>query len=147
VKIPSVQAIAASAIMLGAMIAVPITTAGPAAAAGTIPAGQQSCSAGQPKLDYEYANLTTRVSTWSNVCGTGTWNFNQSGNYELLAIRMPTTPTHRVWLYAYGPYAGDSVCAWSPNTDVYVYYLTNPGSELYQLWTGQIQVSTSTAKC
>jgi hypothetical protein len=147
VKIPGVQAMAASLIMLGAMIAIPIATAGPAAAAGTIPAAPQSCSGGQPKLDYEYININTRVSTWSNVCGTGDWTWDTSGTYQLLALRMPTTPTHRVWLHLTGVYTGEQACVFSQNADIYVWYLTNPGSDLYQVWTGDVQVSANTASC
>ena len=147
VKIPGTRPIALSLIMLGAMIAVPITTAGPAAAVTTIPAAPQSCAAGQPKLDYEYANTQTRVSTWSNVCGTTTGNWNQSGLYLLEAIRMPTTPTHRVWLHSSSAAPGSAVCAYSQNQDIYVYYLSSPPSDFWQRFTGDVQVSANTASC
>ena len=146
-KIPGIRPIALSLIMLGAAIALPITTAGPAAAVTTIPAAPQSCAAGQPKLDYEYANTQTRVSTWSDVCGTTTWNWNQSGLYLLEAIRMPTTPTHRVWLHSSSAAPGSAVCAYSQNQDVYVYYLSSPPSDFWQRFTGDIQVSANTAAC
>lgn len=119
------RGLAASTLFLASVIGIPLATAGPAAAAGgSIPAVSPTCSAGQPKLDYEWyervngGGVSDKV--WSNVCGTGTWTWLKAvaggGNY-LAEIRMPTTPYHRVWLHLSGH---TPLCLYSRNTDISV---------------------------
>jgi hypothetical protein len=144
-------------VMLGTIIGLPLATTGSAAAAnGTIPGGQETCSSGQPKLDYEFgltANDGFNYSDeeWANVCGTGTWNWDVGNGYDgdwgLVAVRMPTTPGHRVWLHQYANNTGWSYCINGTDTDFYV-PVGGPNSGAYQYeLPGNVQVSANTASC
>jgi len=140
---------ATSLLMAGVLAGLPIAVAGPAVAAvnGTLPFQPQTCAAGQPKLDYEYTPTGTQNAPfiWSNVCGTGTWNWSAEGT--LYVIRMPTSPTHRVWMHIYDAGTGqtlDTYCFWSPNQDLYVDDYPPPTD-----WQNpsDIQVSDNTTHC
>jgi hypothetical protein len=123
-------------------------TAVPAQAASQIPGPQQTCSAGQPKLDYEYIYETDSSNsyTWSNVCGTGTWTWNDAGPgdypYFLYAIRMPTSPYHRIWLHQYANGSGATACFYSTGNDVYI-----PSIPTWETQPGNVQVSANTSPC
>jgi hypothetical protein len=127
-------------------------TALPAQATSYIPSSSpETCSSGQPKLDYEWLNAvgTTQNYYWSNVCGEGTWTWIDSQNghsYYLWALRMPTSPSHRIWLHQNADGSGLSACFYSTGNDI---YMTNYYSQ-YGLWIdqpGNIQVSANTSPC
>jgi hypothetical protein len=134
------RGLTASIVMVGPLVGLPFAMAGPAAAAISLPNGPQTCSSGQPKLDYEYGYYTAEYGlqdiTWSNVCGTGTWDwiYPGGGSYELLEVRMPTSPYHRIWVHQ----GSSSWCLYSQDTDV-----SGPSG----FYVGNIQVSDNTTPC
>jgi hypothetical protein len=142
-------AVSAGATALAAILGLSVATAGPAAATVYIPGPQQTCSSGQPKLDYEYMeNDNYNTLTWSNVCGVGTWGWAdyQQGVWWLYAIRMPTSPYHRVWLHQNANGSGLTACFYSRNSDIYIQAYFNQ----YGTWIqtpGNVQVSSNTAPC
>jgi hypothetical protein len=114
----------------------------PAQAASVIPAPPQTCSSGQPKLDYESLDYSYHY-VWSNVCGIGTWLWNTS-SYFVYAIRMPTSPYHRIWFHQNPDGSGLNFCFYSTGNDIYVTDATPMG------WIdtpGNIQVSANTSPC
>ena len=123
----------------------------PAQAASDIPGPPETCSSGQPRLDYEtlsaYGHSDTY--TWSNICGEGTWAWIVgSGNYtyDLWAVRMPTSPYHRIWLHQDPGGGGLSACFYSTGNDIYIDNYFNQ----YGLWIaqpGNVQVSANTSPC
>jgi hypothetical protein len=118
------------------------TTAAARVTAAAIPGGTVTYASGQPKLDYlsVYGGGGAPVptaGTWSNVCGVGTWTWNQY--YTLHAIRMPTSPYHRIWLHQNADGSGWAVCFYSTGGNVSIPFgYDNPGN---------IQVSANTARC
>lgn len=113
----------------------------PAQAVSSLPAPEQTCSSGQPKLDYEYLDLQdTFVDAWSNVCGTGTWTWNS--NIYLETLRMPTSPYHRIWLHENPDGTGQSVCLYSQDNDV-----MPPEAVGWSDIPGNVQVSSNTTPC
>jgi hypothetical protein len=134
--------------LAAAILGLSVATAGPAAATAYIPGSQQTCSSGQPKLDYEYMDVGNyNTLTWSNVCGTGTWTWlGGTQEYWLYAIRMPTSPYHRVWLHQNANGSGATACFYSRNSDIYIQAYFNQ----YGAWIqtpGNVQVSPNTAPC
>lgn len=108
-----------------------------------LPAPQETCSSGQTKLDYEWQSSVTGDYVWSNVCGTGTWNWDDPSYDTLLEIRMPTSPYHRVWLHQYANNTGDNYCLYSEDNDV-----TVPYQSAWDIYLpGNVQVSANTASC
>ena len=150
----SLSAIASGVAVIGATATLTISVL-PAQAAASIPAPAQTCSPGQPKLDYEYGLYTNGVFngyTWSNVCGTGTWTLWNplhglplDGTW-LQELRMPTSPYHRIWLHQYANNGGLNACFYSKDTDIILGNYVNQ----YGAWIntpGNIQVSDNTAPC
>jgi hypothetical protein len=143
------SAIASGIAVIGAAVTLVLTTV-PAQAASSIPGSSQTCSPGQPKLDYEwflYNSSGNYTYTWSNVCGTGTWQWTvYTGAGALYALRMPTSPYHRIWLHQNPDGSGLSACFYSTNDDIYI-----AGYELqYGDWIGNpgnVQVSSNTSSC
>lgn len=131
---------------IAAAFIITFSAAVPAAADSSIPAGAQSCGSGQPKLDYEYENGSESgggATAWSNVCGTGTWDWNigsfSTQDWLLIAIRMPTTPYHRVWLHQ----GSNSLCLYSEDNDIYI--SGYDGGTWLQ--PDNVQVSANTSPC
>jgi hypothetical protein len=127
----------------------------PAQAAASIPGPAQTCSSGQPKLDYEYGSYNMGYFngiTWSNVCGTGTWTLYNplhglplDGNF-IQELRMPTSPYHRIWLHQDANGGGLTACFYSQDTDIILDNYVNQ----YGSWIktpGNIQVSDNTSPC
>lgn len=138
-------AVSAGTTALAAILGLSVATAGPAAATVYIPGSPQTCSSGQPKLDYEYMEpLNYNTQTWSNVCGIGTWTWDQA--WDLYAIRMYTSPYHRVWLHQNPNGSGQAVCFYSRDQDVYIQaYFYDYGTWIQT--PGNVQVSSNTAPC
>lgn len=133
-------------ISIVAAVGLPLATAS-AASASTIPSAPQSCSSGQPKLDYEYEYDTVSgpVYTWSNVCGIETWTWD-STYYAIVALRMPTSPYHRIWFHENPNGSGLTACFYSQDMDLYMgNYTSRYGSWIYT--PGNVQVSANTAGC
>jgi hypothetical protein len=135
-----------------------VITAAPAADApaaasdvtGTIPGPAQTCSSGEPKLDYEWGSYPDGNLTWSNVCGIGTWTFNNDDTeYYLWAVRMPTTPSYRIWLHQDSNGDGLTACFTSDDVDVlmetYANQYLSAGFNIY--YPGNVQVSDNSAPC
>jgi hypothetical protein len=94
-----------------------------------------------PKLDFE-----DLAGDWSNICGDVTFAFGGDTGPGLAAIRMPTTPYHRVWLHQDTTGGGLTACFYSEDTDVYMANYTSK----YGTWIehpGNIQVSANTSPC
>lgn len=140
-------AVSAGTTALAAILGLSVATAGPAAATVYIPGPQQTCSSGQPKLDYEYMQgQDYNTQTWSNVCGIGTWTWFGPQTYNLYAIRMYTSPYHRVWFHQNANGSGQAVCFYSRDQDIYIQaYLYNYGNWI--ITPGNVQVSANTAPC
>jgi hypothetical protein len=129
----------------------------PAQATSSIPGPSQTCSSGQPKLDYQWGYLLEPGGyyfyTWSNVCGTGTWAFtgavsggaNPTGNF-LWTLRMPTSPYHRIWLHQDANGGGLSACFYSEDTDIYLDNYTGQDGGWIET-PGNVQVSANTSPC
>jgi hypothetical protein len=126
------------------------------ASSGSVPDDMSpTCSAGQPKLDYEVQEQTnigvggyTYSYLWENVCGIGDWTWDAYssgiGSQLLYAIRMPTSPGHRVWLHEPGGSA--TLCMYSTGNDVYLgNYIGTVGDWVES--PADVQVSTNTAPC
>jgi hypothetical protein len=152
---------AGAVLFFGIVAVLPFVTPGLAVAvAGTIPnLPGPTCSAGQAKLDYEVTwSAPNGASVWANTCGTGVYTWQptvsgQNGIWLLSQIRMPTTPTHRVWLHAPATYADGSTgtiawCIYSQNTDVAIPGYHNNGSYSVN-WQdpNDVQVSDNTSPC
>jgi hypothetical protein len=112
------------------------------------------CPGTQPKLDIEYQlpfnnNYPNSNLQWFNTCGVfyeaGNWNQNA----ELVAIRMPTSPTHRVWLhYRWSNGVVDAFCFYSQDTDIYMRTVNvYPHPQFEVEFPSDIQVSANTAPC
>jgi hypothetical protein len=99
-----------------------------------------------PKLDFEYGNLNTGALTWTNTCGINTWAFDNADDY-MWAIRMPTTPYHRVWFHQYlTGNGGLSACFYSEGQDLYMEnYVDTYGTWIY--YPADFQVSANTSPC
>lgn len=127
-----VAAATGAASLVGGIAAAPQPAAGTTTATKVMAATASSCN---PKTDYESA-VPGYSSTWSNVCGTGTW----SREY-VRVVRDATYPYHRIWIHAYninGGYIG-AWCAWGPNDTTVPATFYNNGDDL--------QVSANTARC
>lgn len=131
-------ALAAGAAALAAAAAGTAAAAQPAAAATARQAAATATTAASvcnPKTDIE-SHVPGYSSTWSNVCGTGTWS-----REDIAEVRDATAPYHRIWIHAYninGGYIG-AWCAWGPNDTKVPSTYYNNGSN--------IQVSANTARC
>jgi hypothetical protein len=137
VRKPQLRAVVSGLAAVGSALTLMLVTTVPSQAAtnGTIPAAAQSCASGQPKLDYEYWEVTIGW-VWSDVCGDGDWTF--SGG-ELVEIRMPTTPYHRIWLHQYD--GSGTACLYSQDTDITIPITT------WEDVPGDVQVSANTSPC
>jgi hypothetical protein len=123
VRKSQLRGLTAGALFSVSVIVIPLATAGSAAASTSIPASPQTCSAGEPKLDYGWAEVVQGVQSstvWSDVCGFAIWDWDASGGGGInliIKVRMPTTPTYRIWLHNS---AGDAWCAYSEDSDISV---------------------------
>lgn len=129
------QKMLAGMVAVGATVGLTVAPV-PAHASTTLPAAPETCSPGQPKLDYQYF-VSYSSEPWSNVCGTGTWVWNTA--YAMMNIRMPTTPYHRVWFHEFADGSGWADCFYSEDVDM--------GTWLRDEEPGNIQVSANTAPC
>lgn len=159
---PGARLRAAACLFATAAAAAVVLAAGPAQAA-TVPVARSlqvtgpaatAAASCNPKLDYEVLNNNTGTTSWSNFCGTGTgyiaWSLPgvplSEYSYSLWAVRMPTTPYHRVWLHQNADGTGLTACFYSKNQDLYISnYVNKYGTWIYT--PGNIQVSANTSSC
>lgn len=97
-----------------------------------------------PKLDFEYGEQGVGLVGWTNVCGEGTF-FIDTTEYYLWAIRMPTTPYHRVWFHQNSDGTGQAVCFYSQNQDIYLKNYVGTYPWIY--YPGNVQVAANTSPC
>ena len=123
---------------------------------GTIPTGAPggpTCTSGQPKLDYQVDSNSGTNIYWANVCGTGQWTWQADipnfVHFNILnAVRMPTSPYHRIWLHENANDTGGAVCLYSTGNDIFMDNLVGSGTDPSWIWwPANIQVSANTAPC
>lgn len=142
---PTRPAISVAAVVVAVGTYAVATGSASASIPAQIPAAQQTCAAGVPKLDYEYEDIYTGTSFWSNVCGFQVWPWNRS-DYRLLAYRVATNPSdYRIWEHE----DGLALCETSFGGDVYTWELGDGEQAAVDYWDNpnNLQLSSNQVWC